>query len=91
MQAPTVSYNFFMKDAYMFYCKHNDTMNFIADDESRVEVGGIDISSVYTMIGNAICTNEGILDELPALKPHQLERTQEMINKLQAFLDKNSK
>ena len=91
MQAPTVSYNFFVKNAYMFYCKHDDTMNFIADDESRIEIGGIDASSMFVCIGNAICSKDGILDEINSLKPHQLERAQEMITKLQAFVDKHSK
>jgi len=90
MLSPTVSYTFFLKDAYMFYCKHDDTMNFIHDDESRLEVGGISVDQMFNTIGNAICANDGILDEIKSLRPHQIERTQEMINKLQSFLDKHN-
>jgi len=71
----------------MFYCKHDDTMNFIHDDESRLEVGGITADQMFNTIGNAICANDGILDEIKSLRPHQIERTQEMINKLQEFID----
>jgi len=74
----------------MFYCKHDDTMNFIHDDESRIEVAGISVDQMFTTIGNAICANDGILDDIKSLRPHQIERTQEMINKLQTFLDKHN-
>jgi len=87
MQAPTVSYTFYLKDAHMFYCKHDDTMNFIHDDESRLEVGGITADQMFMCIGNAICAKDNILDEITSLKPYQIERTQEMINKLQEFID----
>ena len=87
MQAPTVSYTFYLKDAHMFYCKHDDTMNFIHDDESRLEVGGITADQMFMCIGNAICAKDNILDEITSLKPYQVERTQEMINKLQEFID----
>jgi hypothetical protein len=90
MLSPTVSYTFFLKDAYMFYCKHDDTMNFIHDDESRLEVGGISVDQMFNTIGNAICAKDNILDEITSLKPHQIERTQEMINNLQSFLDKHN-
>jgi len=71
----------------MFYCKHDDTMNFIHDDESRLEVGGITADQMFMCIGNAICAKDNILDEITSLKPYQIERTQEMINKLQEFID----
>jgi len=71
----------------MFYCKHDDTMNFIHDDESRLEVGGITADQMFMCIGNAICAKDNILDEITSLKPYQVERTQEMINKLQEFID----
>ena len=90
MNAPTVSYTFQVNGAYMFYCKHDDPLNFIHDDESRIEVSGISVDQMFNTIGNAICANDGILDDIKSLRPHQLERTQEMINKLQTFLDKHN-
>ena len=75
----------------MFYCKHDDTMNFIMDDESRLEVGGITADQMMQCIGNAICANDNILDEITSLRPYQVERVQEMINNLQSFLNKHKK
>ena len=86
MQAPTVSYTFFLKDAHMFYCKHDDTMNFIADDESRVEIAGISARTMFTCARNAFCAGDNILKELEG-KPHQLEAAREMIEALEGFLD----
>ena len=90
MNAPTVSYSFHLKDAHMFYCKHDDTMNFIMDDDSRLEVGGINADQMMICIGNAICAKDNILDEIKSLKPYQVERVQEMITNLQTFLDKHN-
>lgn len=75
----------------MFYCKHDDTMNFIMDDESRLEVGGITADQMMQCIGNAICAKDNILDEITSLKPYQIERVQEMIDNLQSFLNKHNK
>ena len=75
----------------MFYCEHDNTMNFICDDdESRLEVGGITVDQMFMAIGNAICAGDGILDKITSLRPYQIERTQEMIDKLQAFLNKHN-
>ena len=74
----------------MFYCKHDDTMNFCMDDDSRLEVGGITSDQMFMAIGNAICAKDNILDEITSLKPYQVERTQEMIDNLQAFLNKHN-
>ena len=65
-------------------------MNFITDDESRLEVGGINADQMMQCIGNAICAGDNILDEIKSLRPYQVERVQEMINKLQTFLDKHN-
>ena len=73
----------------MFYCKHDNSMNFIHDDESRIEVYGVTADEMFTCIGNAICAKDNILDEIKALKPYQVERVQEMITNLQTFLDKH--
>ena len=90
MQAPTVSYSFHLKDAHMFYCKHDDTMNFIMDDDSRLEVGGITVDAMMVCIGNALCAKDNILDEIQSLKPYQVARVKEMINNLQTFFDKHN-
>ena len=75
----------------MFYCQHDDSMNFITDDDSRLEVGGITPEQMMQCIGNAICARDNILDDITSLKPYQVERVQEMITNLQSFLDKHNK
>jgi len=79
-----------MNSAYMFYCHDDETMNFIADDESRIEVAGISADQMFNTIGNAICSEASILKVIKSLRPHQIERTQEMIDKLQSLLDKHN-
>ena len=74
----------------MFYCKHDNSMNFIHDDESRIEVYGVTADQMMQCIGNAICARDNILDEITSLKPYQVERVQEMITNLQTFLDKHN-
>ena len=74
----------------MFYCQHDDTMNFITDDDSRLEVGGITPDQMMQCIGNAICAGDNILDEIKSLKPYQVERVEEMIQSLQTFLNKHN-
>ena len=71
----------------MFYCKHDNSMNFIHDDESRIEVYGVTADEMFTCIGNAICAKDSILDKIKSLEPYQVERVQEMITKLQEFVD----
>lgn len=74
----------------MFYCKHDDTMNFIMDDDSRLEISGINVDTMMVCIGNALCAKDNILDEINSLKPYQVERVKEMINNLQTFLNKHN-
>ena len=74
----------------MFYCKHDNTMNFIVDDEARIEVGGIDVHQMMQCIGNAICAKDSVLDEIESLKPYQITRVEEMISTLQTFLDEHT-
>ena len=75
----------------MFYCKHDNSMNFIHDDESRIEVYGVTADQMMQCIGNAICARDNILDEITSLKPYQVERVEEMIQCLQSFLNKHNK
>lgn len=90
VNAPTVSYTFNTKDAYMFYCTHDDTMNFIADDESRIEVAGIDAATMFTCARNALCAGDNIIKELQG-KSHQLQAARDMIEALQGFIDAYNK
>ena len=86
MQAPVVSYSFNLKDAHVFYCKHDHTMNFIMDDDSRLEINGIDERTMFTCVRNAIAAGDGIIKELEG-KPYQLEAAQAMIDVLEGFID----
>lgn len=79
-----------MKDAHMFYCGHDNTMNFTTDDESRLEVAGISADQMMQCIGNAICSKHSVLDEIESLKPYQVERVEEIISTLQTFLEKHT-
>ena len=86
MLSPTVSYNFFLKDAHMFYCKHDDTTNFYAEEEGRVEIAGIDARTMFTCARNALCAGDNIIKELDG-KPWQLESARDMIEALEGFID----
>lgn len=90
MNAPSVSYTFRLKDVHMFYCEHDDTMNFVDEsDESRLEVAGITSDDMFCCIGNALVAGDNILGYVTG-KPWQVKRAQEMIDKLQTFIDKHS-
>ena len=75
----------------MFYHDADNSMNFSShEDDGRIEIHGIEPEDMFQCAGNALCCNMSILDQI---KPQhwQLERAQEMIAKLQAFVDKHSK
>jgi len=74
----------------MFYHEADSSMNFSShDDDGRIEIHGIEPEDMFQCVGNALCCNMSILNEI---KPTswQLERAQEMINKLQTFIDNNT-
>ena len=90
MQAPTVSYSFNVKDVHMFYHNCDNSMNFSShDDDGRIEIYGITPDDMFQCAGNALCCGSSILDEIKG-QHWQIERAQEMITKLQAFIDKNN-
>ena len=90
MNAPSVSYTFNLKDVHMFYHEGDNSMNFAShDDDGRIEIYGINAENMFQCIGNALCCGMSILDEIKGT-PWQLDRAQEMINKLQVFIDNNN-
>ena len=75
----------------MFYHSCDDSMNFSShDDDGRIEIYGITADDMFQCAGNALCCGSSILDEIKG-KHWQIERAQEMISKLQAFVDKHNK
>ena len=74
----------------MFYHEADSSMNFSShEDDGRIEIHGIEPEDMFQCVGNALCCGMSILNEI---KPTswQLERAQEMINKLQTFIDNNT-
>ena len=74
----------------MFYHNCDNSMNFSShDDDSRIEIFGVEANDMYMCVGNALCCGSSILDEIKGTD-WQIERAQEMITKLQAFIDKHN-
>ena len=86
MLSPSVSYTFRLSDASMFYCSHDDTVNFYRDDDSRLEVAGITADTMFTCVRNAFCCGDNILKEVQG-KPYQIQAARDMIEALEGFID----
>ena len=86
MISPTVSYSFRLSGSHMFYCTHDDSMNFCTDDDSRLEVSGINADQMFTCVRNALCCGDNILKEVQG-KSYQLKAARDMIEALEGFID----
>ena len=93
MNAPDVTYDFFIKDAYAHWSIHSDSIHISeSSSESGVNVAGVKADQMFSMCRNALACNReySVFHELTN-KPHQIESAKEMIAALQLFVDENTK
>ncbi len=93
MQAPELTYEFYIKDAHARWSIHCDAIHITeCDSESGVMVNGVKADAMFMMCRNALASRReySVFHEL-SNKPSQVESAQEMIAALQSFVDDNTK
>ena len=73
----------------MYYCEHDNSMNFCMDDDSRLEVCGIEPRAMFMAARNALASKDPITNYILG-KTWEVESAKEMITALQAFVDKHT-
>jgi len=93
MNAPDVTYDFYIKDAYAHWSIHSDSIHISESaSESGVNVCGVKADQMFAMCRNALACNRkySVFHEL-SNKPSQVESAKEMIAALQSYVDDNTK
>jgi hypothetical protein len=93
MNAPDVTYDFYIKDAYAHWSIHSDSIHISESaSESGVNVAGVKADQMFSMCRNALACNRqySVFHEL-SNRPPQVEQAKEMIAALQLFVDENTK
>ena len=75
IQPPSVMYQYYMREAQVFWHKCDDTINVHDFEDNSISIGGI----------NAMCCNNSLFDELKA--KGNREYAEEMIKALQEYLN----
>ncbi len=92
MQAPDLTYEFYIKDAHARWSIHCDAIHITeCDSESGVMVNGVKADAMFRMCRNALaCKPEyAVFHELTS-KPDNIKAAKEMIDVLQSFVDANT-
>ena len=92
MNAPDVTYDFYIKDAHAHWSIHCDGIHITeSGSESGVTVNGVKADNMFMMCRNALaCKREySVFHEL-SNKPYNIKSAQEMIAALQKFVDDNT-
>ena len=93
MNAPDVTYDFYIKDAYAHWSIHSDSIHISESaSESGVNVCGVKADQMFAMCRNALACNRkySVFHELSNNQRH-IESAKEMIAALQSFVDDNTK
>ena len=93
MNAPDVTYDFYIKDAYAHWSIHSDSLHIRESaSESGVNVSGVNADKMFAMCRNALaCKREySVFHEL-SNKPYNINAAKEMIAALQSFVGDNTK
>lgn len=93
MNAPDITYEFYIKDAHAHWSIHCDAIHITESAaESGVTVNGVNADKMFAMCRNALCCNReySVFHEL-SNKPHQVASAKEMIAALQFFVDEQTK
>ncbi len=88
LQQPTVMYTYYMRDAQVFWAKHDDSINVHDFDDNHISINGVDADNFFRACRNAMCSNNPLFDELKS--KHNRGYAEEMIKALQAYLEPQS-
>ena len=92
MQAPELTYEFYIPGAHAHWSIHADAIHITEGaSESGVTVNGVKADAMFMMCRNALaCKREySVFHELTN-KPYNIKAAQEMIDALQSFVDANT-
>ena len=79
-----------VKDGSVCWHTYDDSLNiyfYLNGVEQCIEILGIDADAVFQLARNAMCANDNCFRELNG-NPYQVNMAKEMIEKLQAFVNK---
>ena len=92
MQAPDLTYEFYIQGAHAHWSIHADAIHITeGGSESGVMVNGVKADAMFMMCRNALaCKREySVFHEL-STKPYNIKAAKEMIESLQSFVDANT-
>ena len=93
MNAPDLTYEFYIRDAHAHWSIHSDGIHITeCDSESGVTVNGVKADKMFMMCRNALaCKREySVFHEL-SNKPYHINAAKEMIAALQSYVDEQTK
>ena len=93
MNAPDLTYDFYIKDAYAHWSIHSDSIVITeCDSESGVTVNGVKADKMFMMCRNALaCKREYSVFKELTNKSYNINAAKEMIAALQSYVDDNTK
>jgi len=92
MQAPELTYEFYIPGAHAHWSIHTDAIHITESaSESGVTVNGVKADAMFMMCRNALaCSREySVFHELTN-KPYNIKAAKEMIDVLQSYVDANT-
>lgn len=92
MQAPDLTYEFYIQGAHAHWSIHSDAIHITeGGSESGVMINGVKADAMFMMCRNALaCKREySVFHEL-STKPYNIKAAKEMIESLQSFVDANT-
>ena len=92
MNAPDLTYDFYIKDAQAHWSIHCDGIHITeCGSESGVTVNGVKADAMFMMCRNALaCKREYSVFQELSNKPYNINAAKEMIAALQTFIDDNT-
>lgn len=88
IQPPSVMYQYYMREAQVFWHKCDDSINVHDFEDNSISIGGINADNFFRACRNAMCCNNPLFDELKA--KGNREYAIEMIKALQEYLEPQS-
>ena len=92
MQAPELTYEFFIPGAHAHWSIHTDAIHITESaSESGVTVNGVKADAMFMMCRNALaCKREYSVFHEMTNKPYNIKAAKEMIDVLQSYVDANT-
>lgn len=92
MNAPDLTYEFYIKDAHAHWSIHCDAIHITeCDSESGVTVNGVNADKMFMMCRNALaCKREYSVFKELTNKPYNIKAAQEMMDALKTFIEDNT-